>query len=66
MCICRIASTYGGLVSSLTEAMHKRTWDCESKQAHLQTKLRQSQVSLIKVFRAIVFHICLKPILEEE
>lgn len=60
----KIVVFYEGTFPTIQEAFKLRHWDGVDLKKLLLKKLHQSQVTLIKTFRHILFQVCLQPLVE--
>jgi len=57
-----LATAYECFAVVLPEAFRRRTWTSEKRATTLKKQFRRSQVSLLRVFRLVVYHVCLRPV----
>ena len=57
-----LASAYECFAVVIPEAFRRRTWANVQRAAAVKKRFRRSQVSLLRVFRLIVYHVCLRPV----
>jgi len=57
-----LATAYERFAVVIPEAFRRRTWADPQRVAVVRKQFRRSQVALLRVFRLIVYHICLRPV----
>jgi len=57
-----LATAYECFAVVIPEAFRRRTWASAQHVAAVKKQFRRSQVSLLRVFRLIVYHVCLRPV----
>ena len=58
----RLATAYECFAVVIPEAFRRRTWASAQHVAAVKKQFRRSQVSLLRIFRLIVYHVCLRPV----
>ena len=58
----RLATAYECFAVALPEAFRRRTWASVQRSTTVKKQFRRSQVCLLRVFRLIVYHACLRPV----
>jgi len=57
-----LAAAYECFAAVIPEAFRKRMWANPQRATAVKKQFRRSQVSLLRVFRLIVYHVCLRPV----
>jgi len=60
----RLASAYECFAVVIPAAFRRRAWVSLQRLAVVKKQFRRSQVCLLRVFRLIVYHVCLRPVAE--
>jgi len=60
----RLAAAYECFAVVIPEAFRRRTWIDPQRAGAVKKQFRRSQVSLLRIFRLIVYHVCLRPVAE--
>jgi len=57
-----LAAAYECFATVIPEAFRRRMWSNPQSVAAVKKQFRRSQVSLLRIFRLIIYHVCLRPV----
>ena len=60
-----LATAYECFAVVIPKALKRRTWANAQHAAAVRKQFRQSQVALLRIYRLIVYHICLQPVADD-